>query len=154
MNPHRISWVYVALIAVIGGGVIDATSSKGPPAKTDVALTFQRFVNSNGCQLAELTVSNRSSQPLWFTGCSANKPAYDIQYSKGDRWEDSRDSRCPKGMERFELRSQQSATFTVLVESDKQMKRGMRVGIVCSRHEDYRAGVGRIYWSEKFEQPK
>jgi hypothetical protein len=154
MNPHRISWVYVSLIAVIGGGVIDATSSKGPPAKTDVALTFQRFVNSNGCPLAELTMSNRSSQPLWFTGTSASKPSYDIQYAKGDGWEDSRDSRCAKGSERFELRPQQSATFTVSLGTAEQMKRGMRVGIVCSRHEDYRAGVGRIYWTEKLADPK
>ena len=153
MNQRRISWVYVALIAVIGGGVIDATSSKGPPARTDVALTFQRFVNSNGSQHAELTVSNRSSQPLWFTGCSANKPAYGIQYSNGDQWEDSRESWCAKGSDRFDLRSQQSATFTVPLGTDEQMKQGMRVGIVCSRYEDYRAGVGRICWSERFGKP-
>jgi hypothetical protein len=154
MNPDRTSWVYVALIAIIGGGVIDATSSKGPPGKTDVTLTFQRFVDVNGLQHAELTMSNRTSLPLWFTGYSASEPAYDIQYSKGNRWEDSRDSRRAKGLERFELRSLQNATFRVPLGLDDRMKQGMRVSVVCSREEEYRAGVGRIYRSEKITQPK
>jgi hypothetical protein len=120
----------------------------------DATLTFQRFVKLNGWQHAELTLSNRSSRPLWYAGTGANNLAYDIQYSKGNSWEDWQDSRRPLGFKRFQLPPRRGTTFFVLLDSEEQVKRGLRVGVSCSRHEDNSAGVGRIFWSEKLPNPK
>src|SRR5213593_1860490 len=120
MNRHRTSSVCLALTVVVSGCATDALRSKGPPAKSDVTLTLQRFVNLNGYQYAELTISNHSSLPVWYTGYAAVSPAYDIQYSRGNGWEDSHASGCAMGLELYELRSQQSSSFTVHLGSDDQ----------------------------------
>ena len=117
-------------------------------------MTFQRIVNLNGYQAAELTLSNRSPLPVWYTGNTAENPVYDIQYSSGNTWEDSGDKWCVMGLESFQLASQQSVTFTAFVSFDERAARGVRVGVLCSPQEDYKAGVGRMYWSEKFTAPK
>jgi hypothetical protein len=144
----------LASAAIATGCASDPTQSSGATAKTDAVVEFQRFVTLNGYQYAEMAMSNRSSQPLWFTGEQLEYPAYETQYSNGSQWVDSRDSRCAMGLERYQLPSQQSITFTVLVPDDERATNGWRVGVAFSPHEDYKQGQRQVCWSERISPSK